>query len=257
MALNCYNACIVMENNSKYLLVDSGGGAILLKNLQLLNIKPEDIHDIFISHIHMDHLLGCIWLIRYLLPKYFKKQIRQETRVYGSDEVIRVIIDICNLLMPEDFKYLLGTKIKFVEIEDKSKLSIISNEYEFFDLHSHKVKQFGFKTKINDTDILSFIGDECYSDKIRKYIENSEWLIADAYTYGKEAERINPMKDHHHSSVKYISKVAEELNIKNLILIHTLDYDLKNRRKKFTNDAKKYYNGNIIVPNDLETIILD
>lgn len=256
MSLNCYNACFLMVNNSKYFLVDSGGGAILLKQLKLLNIKPEDIHDIFISHIHIDHMLGCIWLIRYLLPKYYKNRIEKETRIYGSNGVIEVIKELCNLLMPDDFKYLLGTKIVFIKITDNYKCNIIDNEYQFFDLQSYKVQQFGFNTKISN-EILSFIGDECYSEKIQKYIENSKWLIADAYTCGEDAEKDDPVKNHHHSSVKYISKIADNLNIKNLILIHTLDNDLDNRRKKFTIDAKKYYNGNVIIPDDLETIIID
>ena len=73
---------------------------------------------------------------------------------------------------------------------------------------------------------------------------------------GDEAEVYNPIKKHHHSTVKYISQIAEKENVKNLILSHTIDNNLINRKKEFTKDAKLYYNGNIIVPDDLETIIL-
>ena len=44
------------------------------------------------------------------------------------------------------------------------------------------------------------------------------------------------------------------LNIKNLILYHTEESHGKNRKKLYTKEAQTYFNGNIIVPNDLEEI---
>ena len=102
--------------------------------------------------------------------------------------------------------------------------------------------------------MCTFIGDEYCKKEIEKYVFDSQWLIADAYMYGERAEEYNPMKKHSHSSVKYISEIARKNNVKNLILIHTSDDDLKNRKKCFTENAKKYYKGNVYVPNDLETI---
>ena len=69
-------------------------------------------------------------------------------------------------------------------------------------------------------------------------------------------EKYNPIEKHHHSTVKYISNIAEQLKVKNLILSHTIDTNLPNRKKEFTKDAKLYYNGNIMIPDDLETICL-
>ena len=45
-----------------------------------------------------------------------------------------------------------------------------------------------------------------------------------------------------------------ELNVENVIMSHTVDTDLKNRKKVFSEDAYKYYNGNVFVPDDLEVI---
>ena len=35
---------------------------------------------------------------------------------------------------------------------------------------------------------------------------------------------------------------------------HTVDTDLENRKILFTEDAHKYYDGNVFVPDDLEVI---
>lgn len=39
------------------------------KGVKDTGIQLEDIHDIFITHEHIDHLLGVIWLIRMIGQK--------------------------------------------------------------------------------------------------------------------------------------------------------------------------------------------
>jgi 7,8-dihydropterin-6-yl-methyl-4-(beta-D-ribofuranosyl)aminobenzene 5'-phosphate synthase len=57
-------SCLV-EANGQRLLFDTGGqGAILLKNLETLNLDPRSISQIFISHDHWDHIGGLVELLR-------------------------------------------------------------------------------------------------------------------------------------------------------------------------------------------------
>ena len=61
--VNNFNTCFILENNNQeYLLVDTGGGNRILKQLQLANININNIHNVFISHKHLDHLLGMLWI---------------------------------------------------------------------------------------------------------------------------------------------------------------------------------------------------
>ena len=46
------------------------------------------------------------------------------------------------------------------------------------------------------------------------------------------------------------------LNIKNLLLWHCIDNDMKNRKELFTKEAKEHFRGNVFVPNDLDEIEL-
>ena len=89
---------------------------------------------------------------------------------------------------------------------------------------------------------------------VQKQLKNSKWLFADAYMAGKEAEEYDPIQRHHHSTVKFVAELCMELNVENVIMSHTVDTDLKNRKKVFSEDAYKYYNGNVFVPDDLEVI---
>ena len=90
-----------------------------------------------------------------------------------------------------------------------------------------------------------------------RYVEGNRaaWkALEDAYMAGKEAEEYNPIQKHHHSTVKFVAELCKELNVKNVIMSHTVDTDLENRKKLFTEDAHKYYGGNVFVPDDLEVI---
>ena len=49
----------------------------------------------------------------------------------------------------------------------------------------------------------------------------------------------------------------KDFNIKNLILFHTEDTHLNNRKELYLNEGKKYYSNNILIPDDLETIELN
>ena len=51
--------------------------------------------------------------------------------------------------------------------------------------------------------------------------------------------------------------LAQELNVKNLVLYHTEDTHLDSRAASFTAEAAPYFKGRILVPADLETIELN
>lgn len=51
-------------------------------------------------------------------------------------------------------------------------------------------------------------------------------------------------------------KLAEELGVKNLILYHTEEKTLANRKENYTREAAENFKGRIFVPDDLEVIEL-
>lgn len=57
-------SCLV-EMDGQRLLFDTGGqGTILLRNMEMLNLDPRSISEIFISHSHRDHMGGLADLLR-------------------------------------------------------------------------------------------------------------------------------------------------------------------------------------------------
>ena len=60
----CYNTCFAIQNKEQFFLVDTGGGNGILCQMEKAKISIENIHHIFLSHGHTDHILGAIWLIQ-------------------------------------------------------------------------------------------------------------------------------------------------------------------------------------------------
>ena len=56
----CYNTCFAIQQGEDYFLVDAGGGNGILTQLERADIRLTQIHEVFISHGHTDHLLGLI-----------------------------------------------------------------------------------------------------------------------------------------------------------------------------------------------------
>lgn len=248
----CYNTCFALEKNDEYFLVDTGGGNGIINNLQASNIEMKKIKNVFISHTHIDHILGVIWIIREYV-RYYNRGYEIPLNIYGNNLVINAIRLMSEALIPEGLLKYVGTMIKLNIVEDGDKARILDNDITFIDLNAFKVKQFGFIIDYSPKKQFIFLGDEVCNAKTEKYLKNCEWIFSDAYMAGKEAEEYNPIERHHHSTVKFVAEMAERLNIKNIILSHSTDNDLEHRKQIFIDDAKKYYNGNVFAPYDLET----
>ena len=67
-----FNTCFLLSNNNDFLLVDTGGSAEIVRRLKMCNIELIDVHNIFISHCHTDHILGLMWMLK-RMSKIFSK----------------------------------------------------------------------------------------------------------------------------------------------------------------------------------------
>lgn len=116
-----------------------------------------------------------------------------------------------------------------------------------------KNKLYGFETILDNNKKLVFLGDETCNPLLYDRIKNSDYVMHEAFCLDSEQDIFKPYEKKH-STVKSVCENFANLNIKNLILYHTEDTHLVNRKELYTKEAQKYFNGNVIVPNDLEII---
>ncbi len=158
-------------------------------------------------------------------------------------------------IFPEKFTKWIDSKIIFNIVEDKQVLNILNYDIKFLDTHAIKEKQFGFKTTLENGKTIAFLGDEPFKEILRDEIENIDWLLHEAMCTEEEKDIYKP-HEKSHSTVKDAAEIAESLKAKNLVLYHTDDTNIEKRKELYTTEAKKYFSGNIYVPNDLEVINL-
>ena len=251
----CYNTCFVISDHDKYFMVDGGGGNTLLRQLKVAKINWMDIRDIFVTHKHTDHLLGIIWMVRMICQGMSRGQYKGEARIYAHNEVLDLIRDIAGKLLPsKDFKFV-DDRLHLIEVKGGQTVDIIGHPVTFFDIDSSKAKQFGFSMEIRDGEKLTCCGDEPFSERERVYAANSTWLLHEAFCLYSERDIFDPYKKHH-STVKDACELAENLNVKNLLLYHTEDKNIANRKQLYSQEGSQFYHGNLVVPDDLETIVL-
>ncbi|MBQ7534817.1 MAG: MBL fold metallo-hydrolase [Stomatobaculum sp.] len=252
----CFNSCFLLDDDGKLFLVDGGGGSTLFGQLKKSGYRWQDIRQIFVTHKHLDHLTGIFWLIRWICQWGSRGVYEGEAFIYGHDEVISILRETSRMLLNEKEYAVIGRNLHLIEVQDGEERSINGRKAVFFDIRSTKAKQFGFCMDLGNGKKLTCCGDEPFEENSRKYAEGSTWLLHEAFCLYSEADIFSPYEKHH-STVKEACETAEWLGVKNLLLYHTEDTNIRNRRKLYTAEGKKYFHGNLLVPDDLECIDLE
>lgn len=223
--------CTYIESGKTKILIDLGTSSLYAeKKLQELNINPQDIDGLFITHTHVDHIKG----IKVFLKKY-------HTKLYLSEIILK---EIYNDIKPENY-----------EIIDKN---IILNDFNItmFKTSHDTLDANGFIFKSNGKSIV-YVTDTGYINiRNHKLLSNHnlyifesnhdvEMLMNGRYPYHIK-QRILGDKGHlsNKDSALYLSKFVG-MNTKCIILAHlskdnnteelalsTLKESLKNSNKE-------------------------
>ena len=255
MVTNCYNTCFVLRDEKGYFMVDAGGGNTVLHQLEQAGIDWQDIHTMFVTHKHIDHLLGVIWMMRRICQGMNQGKYAGEAVIYAHEEVIGLLRGMAGALLQKKQAACIDNRLYLVAVEDGESREILGKQVTFFDIQSTKAKQFGFCMERGNGEKLTCCGYEPYNECERKYAENSTWLLHEAFCLYKEADIFSPYEKHH-STVKDACQLAEQLHVKNLVLYHTEDKNIANRKALYMEEGRQYYTGHLYVPDDLEVLHL-
>ena len=233
----CYNTCFILKDSGSVLLVDGGGGNGILVQMEKAGASIYDIHDMFITHAHTDHILGAVWVIRVVMQEMLKGNIIQKT-------------------LHRKYADLVEKSVLLNELKDGDRFSVGVMKFQCFDIRSSKEKQFGFRAELSDGQTLACLGDEPFNEAARAFAENADWLMCEAFCLYDDREKFRPYEKNHSTALD-AGILAKSLNVRNLILYHTEDSDLERRKRAYSTEAGKNFMGDIYVPDDIETIILN
>lgn len=252
----CFNTCFaIQDEQGRYFLIDTGGGNGILAQLEKAEIPTDEIHHIFITHEHTDHLLGVIWLIRIIATSMKQGKYEGDLKIYCHSDLVEVIRTIASLTVQPKFFKMVGERILLIPLEDGDEQQILDYKVKFFDIRSDKAKQYGFTTTLNNGKKLTCCGDEPYQEHCYEYAVESDWLLHEAFCLYDQRDIFKPYEKCH-STVKDTCELATELGVKNVIMWHTEDENIKKRKSLYKKEGRKYFKGGIYVPYDLERIEL-
>lgn len=261
-----YNTCFVLATDTTRLLVDAGGGNGILSQLKKVDFPISEVHHLFVTHAHTDHVLGVIWVIRMVAQcKGYEGQLH----VYGHDKVMRVIRTIIDMILAKKQLQKVEERVVFHLLEDGEVFEVGDMKLTCFDIHSTKEKQFGFRAELpvegvgsdgsreveSKPMVLACLGDEPYNPLNRSYVEGADWMMCEAFCLYADRERFRPYEKFHSTALD-AGTMAEKTGVRNLIVYHTEDTDLAHRKERYTEEVKENFSGNVFVPDDLEVIKL-
>ena len=156
-----YNTCFLLQSSSTLMLVDAGGGNGILAQLRKAGVQISDIHHLFVTHAHTDHVLGVIWVIRMVAQC---KGYEGLLHVYGNDKVMKVIKTIIDMILAKKQLAKVAERVVFHQLEDGDCFEVGDMKLECFDIQSTKEKQFGFRAELPAVSEDNAASDNASSD---------------------------------------------------------------------------------------------
>lgn len=254
MVTGCYNTCFLLRADEGMVLTDTGGGNGILVQLERVGVSVTQLHHIILTHEHCDHLLGIIWLVRKAAALMLADSYDGTLHIYGHAELMQTVRTMVSLTLQQKMIDLFDRRILLCAVKDGECVRMPVGEVTFFDIHSTKAKQYGFLAADGKLRVTC-LGDEPYHTACEQYVRGSDWVLSEAFCLYEERERFRPYEKHH-STVKEACEMAQQLEIPHLVLWHTEDKCLSERKVRYTSEGRKYYQGSLYVPDDLEILTL-
>lgn len=256
LATKCYNTCFLLRGGPEGpVLTDGGGGNGLLPRLEEAGCGWRDVREIIVTHRHIDHLLGIVWMMRLILQSSARGRYEGTARILAGEDVCGLLTSMARDLLPASDTEMLGRNLFLVPVRDGEEHTVGGMKTVFFDTGSSKIRQMGYRMTLPDGSVLTCLGDEPLHKCGERYAEGADLLLHEAFCLFDERDIYRPYEKHH-VTAREAAQNAERVGAKALLLYHTEDTDLSHRRARYTAEAKAFFSGPVLVPDDGEVIAL-
>jgi ribonuclease BN (tRNA processing enzyme) len=254
-------ANLVMVNDTPF-VIDCGMGV----SHQLVNagVPLEAVKYIFISHHHSDHnleygnLVYNAWAAGLSTPihSFGPKGIEEMTRLYWELNKFDVETRIADEGRPDPRPLLISKDIA----DDGVVLQTPDVKVTAFRTpHPPIVDNFAYKFETPDGTIV-FSSDTNYNPKLAEFARGADVLVHEAI-YLPWVDRLvtrvkngATLKKHlldSHTAAEDVGRIAEAANVKVLVMSHLVPGEPDVSDEQWSSEARKHFNGRIIVARDL------
>jgi ribonuclease BN (tRNA processing enzyme) len=254
-------ANLVMVNDTPF-VIDCGMG--VSHQLVTAGVPLESVKYIFISHHHSDHnleygnLVYNAWAAGLSTPihSFGPKGIEEMTSIYWELNKFDVETRIADEGRPDPRPLLIAKDIA----EDGVVLQTPDVKVTAFRTpHPPIVDNFAYKFETPDGTIV-FSSDTNYNPKLAEFAEGADVLAHEAI-YLPWVDRLvtrvkngATLKKHlldSHTAAEDVGRIADAANVKVLVMSHLVPGELDVTDEQWSGEARKHFNGRIIVARDL------
>ena len=226
--------CILIETKKEYIILDAGGGFYKIGQ----HIKKKKPIYLFLSHFHLDHIIGLHTLLLCNFP--------QGIKLYGPPGVKKCLSQIVNYPYTASISKL-KTKVTVNQIKKKVDFPF---RVEFGKL-LHPSLCYGYRFNLEGKTIV-YCTDTGVCDNLHKLAKKADFFITEcSATSGKKE------KDWPHLTAQDAAKVAKKSQVKKLFLVHfnAALFKTKKQRSVAKAQAKEIFD-NTFAASDGQTVNL-
>lgn len=239
---------VLVEVGGEYLLFDTGRGVV--QRLQQLDIRISDIHHVFLTHLHSDHIsaLDDIWLTGWIYqrpsplnifgPKGTKSFVHHLRQAYSYDVQLRNQYSGLDL----NSGSIITTDIKPGVIYSENGIKVTA----FLVDHKPVDPAYGYRIDFGERSVV-ISGDTTYSQSLVDHSVEVDLLVHEIMSVKKEILEKNPRLQkiqRYHTSPEQLAKVLSGVKPRAAVLTHVIVVgsaeDDVIKQVSYDNDGKLY-----------------
>ena len=236
------NTYMGIEVEGESYFIDVGGSPVMKS--KIVGFPWLKIKGILLTHLHPDHIYGLFSLLHH----YKLYELKEEISIYLPEEEVERLKRILTELKLYGERY---PKLKFYGLPDTVKL-IIDKEYKIYSFPArHNCPALGYKIESKGKKVI-YSGDTYRSETLLSMAMDGEVLIHEASFLD---EKLNIARHLGHSTAGEAGRIARLAKVKQLYLVHSYRHE-ESDLEKYLQEAKSEFNGKVVIPGDLDILII-
>lgn len=244
---------VLVEAGGKYLLFDAGRGVV--DRLNQLDIPASEIHQVFLTHLHSDHIsaLDDLWMTGWIYQR------QQPLAVYGPDGT-----ESFTQQLQQAYAYDAELRHQYAGLDKNAailtaydiKPGVIYAENgvkvtAFLVDHKPVDPAYGYRIDFGERSVV-ISGDTTYSDNLIAHAQDVDLLIHEIFAAKEKILEKNPRLqkiERYHTNPTQLSRVLDEITPRMTILTHVILIGIE--ESSVITQLKDGYTGEIRMGEDL------
>ena len=254
------HACVALQTGPEHtLLIDTGSGVEVVRNLKKAGISLASIEDVFLSHRHSDHIGGLELLMLHCgLHALETGKHANELDVFGHSLVLDVARQMLNSMAsvaPKLFGQM-GERLDWVALSPGRPVDVHSGVTLTPVVVDHAPPDgtcWGCVVEVRRgarAHRLFYTGDTRPTPALRAAAQGADIILHECGGLDARADHV-----HHvgHSTAGDAGRLAAECGAKQLMLYHVPN---DNHLAEMQAEAERFFKGKVVVANDLDSFAL-